>query len=150
MESTKNTSQSNRCYRTFSVLFCDDDNILRRLFARSLQKVLPGWTIREASNGETAIRLVESNEHQFDLIFMDMYMASVEKQLLGTETVVALRERGVECKIVGLSANDKETEFLAAGADAFVFKPFPTEKKALTKELCRVLYSERRSEESAR
>ena len=122
-----------------SVLFVDDDPILRKLFTRTAKTVAPGWSFREASNGETALHLVE-NEH-FDLIFMDMYMASVEKQLLGTETVMALRKKGVDCRICGLSANDKESEFLEAGADVFTFKPFPCEGRALTQELCRVLYS---------
>jgi len=72
-------------------------------------------------------------------------MASVTKQLLGTETVVALRNQGVNCRICGLSANDKETEFFAAGADAFTFKPFPCEARALTQELCRILYQESQS-----
>lgn len=122
-----------------NVLFVDDDPILRKLFKRTALTVAPEWTFREASNGETALKLVET-EH-FDLIFIDMYMASVEKQLLGTETVVALRQKGIECRICGLSANDKETEFLEAGANAFTFKPFPCEPKSLTAELCRILYS---------
>ncbi len=121
------------------VLFVDDDPVLRKLFIRAAETVAPGWSFREASNGETALRLVET-EH-FDLIFMDMYMASVEKQLLGTEAVVALRKKGVDCRICGLSANEKESEFLEAGADAFTLKPFPCEPRALTKELCRVLHS---------
>lgn len=123
-----------------SVLFVDDDPILRKLFSRTVRTVAPGWTIREAANGEAALRLVESDH--FDLIFMDMYMASVEKQLLGTETVVALRSKGITCRICGLSANDKETEFLKAGADVFTFKPFPCEARALTQELYRILYHE--------
>lgn len=102
------------------VLFVDDDPILRKLFSRSIRTVAPNWKIREASNGETALHLVKT-EH-FDLIFMDMYMASVEKQLLGTEAVLELRRRGVTCRICGLSANDKELEFLEAGADCFSFK----------------------------
>lgn len=53
-----------------SVLFVDDDPILRKLFARTVKTVAPTWTFREASNGETALRLVET-EH-FDLIFVDM------------------------------------------------------------------------------
>jgi CheY-like chemotaxis protein len=123
----------------FSVLFVDDDPILRKLFARSIKRVCPGWSIREASNGETALCLVEANH--FDLIFMDMYMASVTKQLLGTETVAELRSRGVDCRICGLSANDKETDFMEAGADAFTFKPFPCAKNALKEELRRILFS---------
>lgn len=124
----------------FSVLFVDDDPILRKLFSRTVRTVAPEWTIREAANGETALQLVETEN--FDLIFMDMYMASVEKQLLGTETVVALRNNGVKCRICGLSANDKEMEFLRAGADVFTYKPFPCEARALTQELYRILYYE--------
>jgi hypothetical protein len=38
-----------------------------------------------------------------------------------------------------LSANDKEKEFLEAGANAFTFKPLPCETKALVRELYRIL-----------
>jgi CheY-like chemotaxis protein len=102
--------------------------------------IAPEWTIREAANGETAILLAE--EEKFDLIFCDMYMASVEKQLLGTEAVVVMRSNGFERRICGLSANDKELEFLAAGADAFLLKPIPCDAKMLRKTLHRVLYGE--------
>jgi CheY-like chemotaxis protein len=131
-----------------SVLFTDDDPILRKLFARTVKTVAPDWNIREASNGETALQLVETNN--FDLIFMDMYMASVQKQLLGTEAIQELRNRGVTSRICGLSANDKESEFLDAGADTFTFKPFPCEKGALRRELFRVLYSNGENPESER
>jgi len=66
-------------------------------------------------------------------------MASIEKQLLGTETVLAMRSRGVDCIVCGLSANDMENQFMQAGADCFMFKPFPCEKEALAHELQRVL-----------
>ena len=129
-----------------NVLFVDDDPILRKLFSRTIRTVAPGWNIREAANGETALRLTET--HHFDLIFMDMYLASVEKQMLGTETVKALRAKGVDCRICGLSANDKEAEFLEAGANVFVFKPIPCDAIALTQELQRILYLNSRSEAS--
>jgi CheY-like chemotaxis protein len=124
-----------------TVLFVDDDAILRKLFTRTVKTVAPTWDLREAANGETAIRLLETD--RVDLIFMDMYMASVQKQLLGTETVQALRSMGVTSRICGLSANDKEKEFLEAGADAFTFKPFPCAPRALTAELSRILNTER-------
>jgi CheY-like chemotaxis protein len=120
------------------VLFVDDDPILRKLFARTIRTVAPSWDIREVSNGETALSLTE--KEGFDMIFMDMYMASVEKQLLGTEAVAAMRSKGITCRICGLSANDKEKEFLEAGANAFTMKPFPCERSALTQELLRILY----------
>jgi CheY-like chemotaxis protein len=122
-----------------SVLFVDDDAILRKLFARVIKRVAPTWTIRQASNGETALQLTDTET--FDIIFMDMYMASVEKQLLGTETVVSLRAKGIQSCICGLSANDKESEFLEAGANAFLFKPFPCTETLLIRELLRILHT---------
>ena len=122
-----------------SVLIVDDDMILRRLISRSLKRIAPSWSIFQASNGETALRM--SAEQDFDVIFLDQYMASVEKQLLGTETANAMRAQGVSSCICGLSANQIEELFLQAGADAFIQKPFPCEKETLTKEVTRVLGS---------
>lgn len=124
---------------TLSVMFVDDDFVLRKLFIRAVKKVAPEWHVQEAANGETALRIIDDGG-QFDLIFMDQYMASVEKQLLGTEATRALRSRGVTSKICGLSANDTEEQFLDAGANAFMMKPFPCDKTGLTRELLRVLY----------
>lgn len=42
---------------------------------------------------------------RYDLLFMDQYMASVDKQLLGTETVREMRSRGVTSVICGLPAS---------------------------------------------
>jgi signal transduction histidine kinase/CheY-like chemotaxis protein len=147
-----------------SVLFVDDDMIVRKLFSRTLKKLNPSWTLQEASNGETAIEIITSAMQQlddrvalklsveeedsssfddyngFDLIFMDQYMASVQKQLLGTETVRAIRAKGIHTPIIcGLSANDVEDAFLHAGSDAFMFKPFPCKQDVLKKELLRII-----------
>ena len=124
------------------VLFVDDDMVLRKLFCRSVKKIAPGWTLKEASNGETALSMTEAGE-KFDVIFMDQYMASVQKQLLGTETVRALRAQGVKSKICGLSANDVEQAFFEAGADSFMIKPFPCKPEAMKLELLRVLNNQR-------
>ena len=121
-----------------NVLFTDDDMVLRKLFSRSLKKVAPSWNIKEASNGETAIQLAQG-EMKFDLIFMDQYMASVTKQLLGTEATRALRGMGITSIICGLSANDVEQAFREAGANAFMFKPFPCRPDMLKAELLRIL-----------
>jgi signal transduction histidine kinase/CheY-like chemotaxis protein len=121
-----------------SVLFVDDDLMLRKLFARAVRKAMPEWDVQEAANGESALRLVD--KQSYDLIFLDQYMASVEKQLLGTETARALRAKGVKSKICGLSANGIEKSFLESGADAFIMKPLPCKKEALCRELLRILY----------
>lgn len=120
-----------------AVLFVDDDLVLRKMFSRSLKRVAPEWSVEEAANGETALHLVD--EHTYDIIFLDQYMASAQKQLTGSETTRALRAKGVSCQLCGLSANDVEVEFLEAGADSFIFKPFPCKKDELKKELLRIL-----------
>jgi CheY-like chemotaxis protein len=79
----------------------------------------------------------------FDLIFMDQYMASVDKQLLGSQATRALRAKGVSSIICGLSANDSRDTFIKAGADDFMMKPFPCEKGALTRMLLRILDSQK-------
>ena len=122
-----------------SVLIVDDDLVLRKLLSRSLKRVASGWTIQEAANGEIAIELATSNE--FDIVFLDQYMASVDKQLLGTETATAMRARGVESRICGLSANNLEDAFLKAGANYFLLKPFRCEKEGLIADLLSVLNS---------
>jgi signal transduction histidine kinase/CheY-like chemotaxis protein len=121
----------------FRVLFVDDDVVLRKLFMRSLKRIRPKWSVMEAASGESALKLVETET--FDVIFLDQYMTSVEKQLLGTETARKLRSMGVTSLICGLSANDMEEAFFTAGAEAFMMKPFPCKPAALTKELVRVL-----------
>ena len=151
-----------------SVLFVDDDMILRKLFSRTLKKINPTWSLHEASSGEIAIELITPQQDEgrnqfgddgddvnkdddarqsvgFDLIFMDQYMASVQKQLLGTETVRAIRAKGFHNPIIcGLSANDVEDAFHHAGSDAFMFKPFPCKKDELKRELLRIINTRRR------
>ena len=133
-------SQQSQLPENLSVLFVDDDIILRKLFSRAIQRVAPTWKIQEVASGEAALSLVEF----FDIIFLDMYMASVEKQLLGTETVVALRSKGVDSIICGLSANDMESSFLASGADYFILKPIPSKEEPLRRVLLRIINGGRR------
>jgi signal transduction histidine kinase/CheY-like chemotaxis protein len=120
-----------------SVLFVDDDRILRKLASRSIKKIRPHWNIREAASGEIALQLVETES--FDLIFMDQYMTSAEQGLKGTETIRALRAKGMNCIICGLSANDLGDAFLSAGADSFLMKPFPCKDDELRFELATML-----------
>jgi signal transduction histidine kinase/CheY-like chemotaxis protein len=125
-----------------SVLFVDDDNVLRKLFSRALAKAAPTWKIDEAANGETALRLVDSEP--YDLIFMDQHMASTAKQLLGTETVQKLRANGFKNRICGLSANNIEQSFISAGADCFLLKPIPCDRRTLEGVLDGIVSSDRR------
>jgi CheY-like chemotaxis protein len=120
-----------------SVLFVDDDRILRKQGVRAMERIAPSWKCREAASGETALQIVE--EESFDFIFMDQYMTSVEQSMKGTETARALRARGVKSIIMGLSGNDMREAFLSAGADAFHIKPLPCRENELRKVLVELL-----------
>lgn len=111
------------------VLFVDDDRILRRQGSRAILRLMPSWSVREGASGEAALQIVETEG--FDLIFMDQYMTSVEQPMKGTETVRALRAKGIESVICGLSANNLGPMFETAGADSFILKPFPCRKEDL-------------------
>lgn len=79
----KNGSGSNRVLRkhsldqietevlpeSLSVLFVDDETILRKLFVRTVHRVAPTWTVEEASNGDRALQLMSQKE--YDIVFMD-------------------------------------------------------------------------------
>jgi len=124
---------------SLSVLFVDDDTVLRKLVVRGMKRVTPQWNVQDAASGEVSIELTKTQH--FDLIFMDQYMANVEKQLLGTETVHALRAQGVKSIICGLSANNVGEDFIKAGADHFLLKPFPLKPDKMKETLNRVLNS---------
>jgi len=122
-----------------SVLFVDDDAILRKLFVRACKKVGPSWTFKEAASGHAALRLCESES--FDLIFLDQYMPSVDNPLLGTETCQLMRaQEGMQCTVIcGLSANNMEEGFMHSGADDFILKPMPCKPANLKELLLRLL-----------
>jgi DNA-binding NarL/FixJ family response regulator len=44
----------------------DDDMMLRNMFSRVLKATAPTWKIKEASNGEAALKIVDGE--RFDLI----------------------------------------------------------------------------------
>jgi len=73
-QSTERMSSSNGSAETplpdkMSVLFVDDDMMVRKMFLRSVLRAFPGWTLSEAASGEAAIQVLASRD--FDLVFVD-------------------------------------------------------------------------------
>lgn len=118
-----------------SVLYVDDSPSLRKMFARSLERAAAGWKIQVVENGEAALQLVDIG-FQYDIIFLDQHMNT---EMLGSETAKLLRDKGVTSVVCGLSGDDIASTFTDAGADCFMMKPFPCEKKQLRQELKRIL-----------
>ena len=165
------SSSSRSLPKELSVLFVDDDLILRKLFVRSLQRAVPQWTVHQATCGEEALRRIVDDKEHYDVIFLDQYMSTSSSSssnsedgdhhhvydnnnnnnnnnkqqqcLLGSETAALLRSKGVTSRLCGLSANTVQEEFFQAGADAFMSKPFPTQTQTLYQELTRILYGDK-------
>ncbi|KAL3944053.1 MAG: hypothetical protein SGBAC_001881 [Bacillariaceae sp.] len=122
-----------------SVLFADGSDTTCFQFARSVAKIAPKWTVKFANSGAKAVQIATLPDAQFDLIFIDQYFVNDESEVLGTDAVIGMRNKGIQARICGMSANDHENIFDDAGADSFMFKPLPQNPDALKQDLLRIL-----------
>ncbi len=98
------------------VLLIEDENAIRVFIHEMLTS--DGFEVSCYDNAITA--LDHSKEECFDVIISDYRMQGVD----GVEAVRLLRIRCPDAFIIGLSAENVERDFHAAGADAFLKKPF--------------------------
>jgi len=109
------------------ILIVDDQPRARQ----SLKALLATWPqvkeIREAANGQEAVRLVE--ESRPDVVLMDARMPEMD----GLEATWLIKARWPQVKVIVLSMYaDYRTDALAAGADAFVSKGEPPDRLLAT------------------
>jgi len=100
------------------VLVADDGEENRQLITVILTRA--GVQVKNADNGEVAVRMATSQP--FDLILMDMQMPVLD----GYAATTRLRQQGLTIPIVALTANamkGDEEKCRAAGCSAFVAKP---------------------------
>ncbi len=99
------------------VLVVDDDEMIRRLVRAVLEA--DEFEVAEARDGQTALKL--ASETQPAVVVLDVMMPGID----GVE--VCRRLDHDQVRVVVLTARDDpklETEARAAGADAFMTKPF--------------------------
>lgn len=117
-----------------AVLIVDDDPLIRRLIATTLEDVA-GFSLVEAGDGEEAVAVAERESPS--LIFLDIDMPRCN----GIEACRRLRALPMtaEATIVMLTAaggDGPEREAARAGADLFLTKPFsPLELLSLVDSL---------------
>lgn len=117
-----------------AVLIVDDDPLIRRLIATTLEDVA-GFALVEAGDGEEALEVARRESPS--LVFLDIDMPRVN----GIEACRRLRElpATAEATIVMLTAaggDGPEREARGAGADLFLTKPFsPLELLSLVDSL---------------
>jgi len=63
--------KANKSSENLSVLFVDDDRILRKLFSRAVEKVAPSWKMLDVASGKAPFELVSTEN--YELIFMDQH-----------------------------------------------------------------------------
>jgi len=100
------------------VLVTDDNHINLKVIKNTLEYY--GLAVDTAPSGAEAIQLCRQNT--YDLIFMDQMMPVMD----GIETMHQLREMGVSCKIVALTANailGVREELMKEGFDEYLSKP---------------------------
>jgi CheY-like chemotaxis protein len=99
-----------------TVLVIEDMPPIRELLCDMLRAA--GFETRSCEDGPSALHASEENE--FHVIITDYRMP----HMTGAEVTKRLRERFPSSVIIGTSIDDKSKEFLAAGANAFLLKPF--------------------------
>lgn len=116
---------------TYSVMIVDDHPLMRRGL-RQLLELEPTFDIvAEASSGSEAIAL--AGRTQPDIILLDLNM----KGLSGLDTLRALRNEGIDARIIILTVSDARSDVYAlvdAGADGYLLKD--SEPELLLSQIC--------------
>jgi two-component system, cell cycle response regulator DivK len=103
-----------------TVLLVEDTEDNRFMMRRLLE--MAGYRVVEATNGEEAVRLAQSEEPH--LILMDLSLPVIDG-LAATRAIRKLNGLG-ETPIVAVSAHDTsdfQADALAAGCDSYITKP---------------------------
>lgn len=105
------------------LLIVDDEEDIREFARRFFQK--RDIVVEVASNGREAIEKIET--FQPDLSLFDIRM----EQMTGVDALRALREKGIDCKVIMISGMEDEqtvNECKELGAINFIHKPLVIEE----------------------
>jgi DNA-binding response OmpR family regulator len=116
MDFTAECSAGNREFTMHRILIVDNDDNILMLLMDFL--ILKGFYVRTADNGQKAIEILKTEP--FDIIITDYDMPGIN----GVELTNIIRSMNLNSLIIGISADSKEQDFLKAGADLFISKPF--------------------------
>ncbi|MCC6770799.1 MAG: response regulator [Gemmatimonadaceae bacterium] len=104
------------------ILIIEDDQAMRDVMARALRQL--GYEVDVAKDGAEGLALWDATRP--DAVVTDVHMPNVD----GIETILALRSRDPDVRIVAVSGGDSRASFLALdsasdlGATIVLSKPF--------------------------
>ncbi len=98
------------------VLIVDDKEYIRKHLSDFF--LFNGYEIILANNGKEALDILK--DKSCSLLITDLNMPVMD----GIELIVKIRNLGIPLPIIGMSFENKKSEFLNAGTDYFLLKPF--------------------------
>ena len=101
------------------ILIAEDDQMIRHVLARVVQNLIPQAQLIEVGNGLDALDVLQ--QYSFSAVLTDFHMPGAS----GLNVVTAARNRSATLPIIVISAHPGvEVSVMAAGATAFIAKPF--------------------------
>lgn len=111
-----------------NILVVEDDADLRSIIKEQINGA--GYNVLEAANGQIALRIIAGQ--QVDLIITDIDMPIKN----GLELLEEVKRDNADIPVVVMTGgNHSEQLILAAGANAFVQKPFVTDLGAVVRKM---------------
>ncbi len=102
------------------ILVVEDNEELRLEIGALLER--EGWQVTLCPDGPAAIQ--SAVKRDYDVALIDFSIPGIR----GAVVAETIRVLNPQARIIGTSFQDRRQEFLAAGADAFLLKPFDLEK----------------------
>jgi DNA-binding response OmpR family regulator len=102
------------------VLIVDDEGPIRYSARKSLERV--GYTVSEASSGETALEMISQQQPEFDVILTDIRMEGMD----GVELLRRIKEQSPDAIVIlmtGFASLGSAVEAVRLGAHDYLFKP---------------------------
>ena len=96
-----------------TVLVVEDEPDLRETYIAALERE---YDVRAASDGDEALEAVDD---AVDVVFLDRRMPGTS----GDEVLSELRDRGVDCRVVMVTAVEPDTDVLQMEFDEYLVKP---------------------------
>ncbi len=122
-------AQPERAMQSLKVLLVEDNPVNREIAHAFLER--HGHRVTEVDNGEEAVAAVEDGE--FDVVLMDISLPGINGQL-ATRRIRALKDtKKNTLPVIAMSAHvfrEEISNYLAAGMNAFLGKPFSPEQLA--------------------
>jgi signal transduction histidine kinase/DNA-binding response OmpR family regulator/Tfp pilus assembly protein PilF len=111
------------------ILLVEDNEFNRMVAEDTLQELLPGIRVDIAVNGAEAVQMVQ--ERRYDLVLMDIQMPVLDGLSATKKIRNELSAPAKDVRIIAMTANvlqEDVQQYLKAGMNAYVAKPFKTEE----------------------